>query len=229
MFNVATQKATWWSGVLYHQEQLDALLNSTDLKDYAYILHDKCPQDDNPAELKKPHWHYVIRFRGQQRGSWFKQFESKEIGTVFRQPVRDPQGAFDYLIHDTAHARKKGKRLYDHAERISTIESFDNDLDEKDDEHLRHYLDLIELVEGNITWHEFLYKMPKRLHMIGNLHKSFIILYKERNSSYRSDFDNDILKYAMDNAKAQWKNPTPKDKHEMRVLTPEECKDLPGD
>ena len=225
MFNVTTQKATWWSGVLYHQEQLDGLLNSTDIKDYAYILHDKCPQDENSTELKKSHWHFVIRFRGQQRGSWFKQFESKEIGTVFRQPVRDPQGAFDYLIHDTAHARKKGKRLYDPSERISTIENFDSDLDEKTDENLQHYLDLLELVEGNMTWHQFLYKVPKRLHMIGNLYKSFIILYKERHPNWRGDMDNEILRHAMDNSKTKWVDTDPNGG--MRPPTSAEEEDLP--
>jgi hypothetical protein len=227
MFNVTNHKATWWSAILYHQEQLDAVLNSTDIKDYAYILHDKCPQDENPELLKKPHWHVLVKFRGQQRGSWFKRFETKEIGTVFRQPVGDAQGAYDYLIHDTAPARKKGKRLYDPAERISTIENFDNDLNEKEDENLRHYLDLLELVEGNMTWHQFLYKMPKRLHMVGNFHKSFILLYKERHPYHRSDMDSDILKHAMDNAKAQWEDPKIKTENGMRVLSPEECADLP--
>jgi len=225
MFNVQTQKATWWAGVLYHQEQLDALTNNLDIKNYAYILHDKCPQDEDPTKLKKAHWHFLVQFNGQQRGSWFKQFETKEIGTLFRQPVRDPQGAFDYLIHDTAPAKKKNKRQYDPAERISTIESFENDIDEKDDENLRHYLDLIELVEGNMTWHQFLYKMPKRLHMISNLHKSFCILWKERHPSYRHELDNDILRRAMDEAKAQWKDTDLN--RGMRVLTPEESEDLP--
>jgi hypothetical protein len=35
------QRATWWSGTCYHKEQLNHIISSTDIKAYAYILHDK--------------------------------------------------------------------------------------------------------------------------------------------------------------------------------------------
>ena len=219
--------STWWSGNCYHLEQLNAIISSTDVKAYAYILHDKCPKDDGSGELKKAHYHYLIQLTKNQRGSWFKQFASEDMGLVFYKPVKCPESAYNYLTHDLPKCRKEGKFLYDESERTSTIDNFENQLSEKDEEHLQHYIDLLELVEGNITWHQFLYKMPKRLHMIGNLHKSFIILYKERHSHHRNDLDNDILKYAMDNAKAQWQDPKHQYENGMRVLSDDECKDLP--
>ena len=106
-------------------EQLNAIITSTDVKTYAYILHDKC-LDEN-GEPKKPHYHFVVRLQRNQRGSWFKQFSTEDLGQVYYKPISFPQGAYDYLIHDTDDCRKKGKRLYDPSERISTIDDFTND------------------------------------------------------------------------------------------------------
>jgi len=215
--------ATWWSGNLYHKEQLDALLNSTDVKNFAWILHDKCPKDDNPNELKKPHYHYVIQLTRQQRGSWFKQFESEDMGTVFRQPVKDPKGAHDYLIHDTEKARKLGKYLYPESERTSTITNFDIE-DKKEDENLAHYFDLLRLVDGEITWKHFIKINPKRLHMISNMKNACILLYKEKHSHVQADFDNDVIKDGMRSSRAI----DPDDLNRgMRPLTPEEEKNMP--
>jgi len=119
------QYATWWSGNCYHLDQLDAIINSTDVKAYAHILHDKCPKDDGTGELKKPHYHYLVQLTRNQRGSWFKQFASEDMGIVFAKPVKCPQSAYDYLIHDTDKCRKQGKVLYDPSSRTSTIDNFD--------------------------------------------------------------------------------------------------------
>ena len=116
--------ATWWGGSLYHKPQLDAMVNSTDIQNFAYILHDK---DINPdtGELKKPHYHFLVKFGRNLRGSWFKRFWSDEFGKIMPDPVRVPLGAYNYLIHDTPTARKQGKHLYDPSERISTFEDSD--------------------------------------------------------------------------------------------------------
>jgi hypothetical protein len=47
--------STWWSGNCYHLEQLNAIINSVDVRAYAHILHDKCKKE-NSDELKKPHY-----------------------------------------------------------------------------------------------------------------------------------------------------------------------------
>jgi hypothetical protein len=99
------------------------------------------------------------------------------MGQVFPEPSYAPQGAFDYLIHDTPSARKEGKHLYDETERTSTIEQFDNV--EKEDENAELYTDLMLLLNNEITWHELLKRKPKRIHMISNIKMAFDILYKE--------------------------------------------------
>jgi hypothetical protein len=154
-------RSTWWSGNCYHKEQLDLIISSTDIKAYSYILHDK-DIDDN-GEPKKPHFHFLVQFYTNQRGSWFKQFNTDDMGIVFIQTCYNPKSAFDYQIHDTPTARKQGKYLYDPTERISTIENFETE--EKPDENTELFNDLMELLYNKTTWREFIQKKPKRIHM----------------------------------------------------------------
>jgi hypothetical protein len=154
--------ATWWSGTCYHNEQLQMIIANTDTKNYAYILHDKDKNDD--GELKKPHFHFLIQLQQKQRGSWFKQFCSDDLGIVFAEPCFAPLGAYNYLTHDTPHARKQGKYIYPENERTSTITDFE--CNDKTDENLELWQDIIELVENRITWYDFIQKKPKRIHMI---------------------------------------------------------------
>ena len=170
-------RATWWSGTCYHFEQLSMIIANTDVKNYAYILHDKDKQD-NSDELKKPHYHFLIQLQQKQRGSWFKQFAIDDLGIVFAEPCFAPQGAFNYLIHDTPHARKQGKYLYNESERISTITSLE--CDESIDENMELYADIMELVEGKITWQEMVHKKPKRIHMISNIKNTYAMFFFEK-------------------------------------------------
>ena len=179
-------RATWWSGTCYHIEQLNAIISSTDIKAFAYILHDKDKQD-NSNELKKPHYHFLVLFYQSQRGAWFKAFASDDMGFVFYQPCYAPQGAYDYLIHDTPTARKQKKHLYDPTLRTSTIETFETE--DKIDENLELYEDLLELLNNKITWHELIRKKPKRIHMIANIKVAYDMLYFE---TYGHDILNKI-------------------------------------
>jgi len=169
--------ATWWSGNCYHLEQLNAIISSTDVRAYAYILHDKCKQE-NSDDLKKPHYHFLIQLHKNQRGSWFKQFSTEDMGIVFTQPCRVPESAFNYLIHDTDVCRKQSKTLYDPTERISTIDDFTGD--DKENENDELYTDLIDLLNTKITWHTLIKKKPKRIHMISNIKVAYDMLYFER-------------------------------------------------
>jgi len=204
------QHATWWSGTCYHREQLDAIISSTDVRTYAWILHDKDRQEDgnglskaqndgrksggefngecNNAQsggqkggeaYKKPHFHFLVQFVRNQRGAWFKAFSTDDMGIVFARPSYAPQGAYDYLIHDTPSARKEGKHLYDPSERISTIENLDPD-EKEVDENAELYAELLELLDNKITWHEMLKRKPKRIHMVANIKTAFDLLFKER-------------------------------------------------
>ena len=171
--------ATWWSGNCYHLEQLNEIISSTDVKCFAYILHDKCKQENN--ELKKPHYHFLIQLQRNQRGSWFKQFAAEDMGIVFAKPCSFPKSAFDYLIHNTEACRKEKKFLYDPSERVSTIEDFTGDT--KESEHDELCKDLFDLLDRKITWHDLIRKKPKRIHMISNISKAHDLLSQERHGS----------------------------------------------
>lgn len=122
--------STWWFGVLYHEEQLEALKEFIEIEGYAYILHDK-DIDFETSEPKKPHFHFLVKFVRNQKGAFFKRLSTDDMGQVFAKPCSDPQGAFDYLLHDTPRAIKEGKYLYPASERISTLDNFEPDVKEE--------------------------------------------------------------------------------------------------
>ena len=173
--------STWWSGTCYHLEQLNAIITATDILCYAYILHDKDKQENGDG-LKKPHYHFLVQFIRNQRGAWFKAFNTDDMGLVFFERCTIPKSAYDYLIHDTPACKKAGKYLYDASERISTIETLDEP--EKDeDEHKILLADVMELVNKEISWRDFLERKPKRIHMISNIKTAHDLLRQE----YRFD------------------------------------------
>jgi len=170
--------STWWSGNCYHLEQLNAIINSVDVRAYAHILHDKCVKDDGTGELKKPHYHFLVQLCKNQRGSWFKQFNSEDMGIVFIEPTRHPLNAFNYLIHDTDKCKKEKAYLYDPSERTSTIDDFTGD--EKENEHDELCNELFALLDRKTTWHEIIRKNPKRIYSISSISKAHELLSGER-------------------------------------------------
>jgi len=210
--NYAKILSTWWSGNCYHDEQLQAIINSPDVRAYAWILHDKCKNDDGNG-LKKPHFHFLLRFNKNQRGSWFKSFATEDMGIVFAEPTRDPENLFNYLIHDTEKCRNAGDYLYDPSERMSTITDFGGNEKENENEELCN--DLFDLLDKKITWHELIKRKPKRIYSISNISKAHELLSYERSS----------INYLELSQRLQQK-PAPKT-NEMRKLTPEEAGELP--
>lgn len=171
------KRAVYWTGTCYHKEQLMEIINHKDVKDYAYILHDKDIIKET-GEKKKPHYHFLIKLYNQQRGSWFKQYESDDKGQVMHEASYAPEGAHEYLTHETAKAKKDKKHIYDKSELTTTFEKFDKEEKEKD-ENDELYEDLMELVYQNISWHEFIKKKPKRIHMIGNIRTAYNLIREE--------------------------------------------------
>ena len=151
-------------------------MSNVDLKGYAYILHDK--DIDENGEPKKPHWHLLVQFYTNQRGSWFKQFSSDDMGQVRLVPCFDPPNAFLYLTHETPTAIAQGKHIYGKDEIVSTIDNFDSP--DKLDENDELWADMNDLLDGKIIWYEFIQKKPKRMHMVGNLSRTYDMLYFER-------------------------------------------------
>jgi len=176
--NYSKVKAVWWSGTCYHKEQLDAILKHPDIKHRAHILHDKCPREDNKDELKKPHYHFLVQFTQQVRGSWFKMFASDDMGIVFVEACFAPQGAFDYLIHNTPAAIRAEKYQYDIAERITDIDGFEGVVKDED-EHPVLLDDIWTLIRKEITWEQFIQRKPKRIHMISNIKTTHDLLSRQ--------------------------------------------------
>ncbi len=65
--------ATYWDIECYHKEQVDLMISRSNVARYSWILHDK--DTDFVTRLpKKPHYHVLIKFERNQRGSWFNPF-----------------------------------------------------------------------------------------------------------------------------------------------------------
>ncbi|GHU98391.1 hypothetical protein FACS1894211_02060 [Clostridia bacterium] len=108
------------------------------------------------------------------------------MGIVFAQPCFTPKSAFDYLIHDTPTARKQNKYLYDKNERTSTVDDLTSD--DKLDENAELWADFNDLLDNKLSWYDFVQKKPKRIHMIGNISRTYDMLFYERYG--RRYFDN---------------------------------------
>lgn len=219
--------STWWFGTCYHKQQLDEIITSTDIKNYAYILHDKDKQP-NSEELKKPHYHFLVQFGRTQRGSWFKAFASDDMGLVFVQRCTIPKAAYDYLIHDTPASKKDGKYLYDPAERVSTIQNFDNEEKEIEDENLMLFADVVSLVNKEISWYDLLKKKPKRIHMISNIKTAYDLLIGEDRLKQETVRRENLKKIYENSQKYNnLKNKESYKQMELKELSKEDLKDFP--
>ena len=189
--------STWWMGNCYHKEQLDDIISSSDIHHYAWIMHDKDKQDpSNPeSELKKPHYHFMVQFIKNQRGSWFKKFNSEDQGIVFIKSVSIPLSAYNYLIHDTPKCWAEKKYLYDASERFGTIDPamFDTEEAKEEDEHKVLLADLELMNKGEITWRDVIYRVPKRMYSIGSIKQTAELL--ARHNQYANVFRNVEVTY----------------------------------
>jgi len=109
-------------------------------------------------------------------------------------------------------AKKKKAYLYDPSERISTIDDFTGDA--RENEHEELLVGITELSERKISWYEFMKRKPKRIHMIGNIKTAVELISNERNG------------YNYNAPPPFAPRPQPQ-RHEMRVLSPDESKGLP--
>ncbi|MCL2675549.1 MAG: replication protein [Firmicutes bacterium] len=147
------QKSTWWYCVCYHKEQLDEVLNAIDVKTYAWILHDK-DVNEKTGELKKPHYHFLAQFGTNNRGSWFKRFDTDDMGRIMIEPCISPESAYLYLTHEDPKSKKKNAYVYDKSLITSTIDNLDNpDLRIKKTDNI--YNSVVAILNKELTWHEF--------------------------------------------------------------------------
>lgn len=73
---------------------------------YVYALHDK--DTDDMGELKKSHYHIVVRVKGGMTLSAFK----KNVGIRYAEPLKSWEGYCVYLIHADSESKSRGKYQY---------------------------------------------------------------------------------------------------------------------
>lgn len=119
------EKSRYWTAVTYPEnmrddwrDECDALLQ----RPFAYCIHDK--DNDKKDQERKTHVHWIVCFAGpttyKRVLSIFDTLSKDGAHCLNRvEPVGDMRYCYDYLIHDTKNARKKGKHLYDVSERVT--------------------------------------------------------------------------------------------------------------
>ena len=90
------------------------------VKDYAYIVHDKCMSED--GSLKRAHIHLMLRFKDSvPTSAILKKFEGVcEVQHL--QKMKNWNSAIAYLTHSTPKAQLEGKYLYSDDEVVSNYD-----------------------------------------------------------------------------------------------------------
>lgn len=122
---MSQQKAKFWWGILYPENMVANWEN--DIADiiqlpFAYCIHDKDLLNDGD-ETRKVHVHLMIMWNNtttyKHALSVFQELNDPGRSCVNAiKAIISPRRAWDYLIHDTEEARKKGKYQYTKEERI---------------------------------------------------------------------------------------------------------------
>lgn len=122
-----SDKARYWWALMYPENMVDNWeedISSILQKPFAYCIHnqDGCYTDGSP---RKVHVHIICAWSGPTTGATalklFKKLEKPGCLAVCNNEIEyisDISWAYNYLIHDTITAKKKGKKQYDPSERI---------------------------------------------------------------------------------------------------------------
>ena len=96
------QRSTTWTFLVYPDSAPADWINLLKNLHVPFIispLHDKDIKDKTTGELKKPHYHCIIRFRSKKSFSQIKTEVSDKINGPIPQPVVDFAMMVRYLIH----------------------------------------------------------------------------------------------------------------------------------
>lgn len=128
MAETSREKARYWVAIMYPENMLDNWEDEISGKvqvPFAYCIHDKCMEKDGVTP-RKPHVHIILAFSNTTTYNHalktFKRLEKAGCSAIPNDHIESIVGIrhmYDYLIHDTEDSRKKNKRLYDSAERIT--------------------------------------------------------------------------------------------------------------
>lgn len=120
-------KVRFWVGICWLDSMLPDWQQRLDLTlqiPYVYCIHD---QDTTPhGDLKKPHVHIMVSYGNTTTANCIFSMLNDLSATgciccnrVFK--VRGVKYMYNYLIHDTAQARKDGKHLYPASSRVTGL------------------------------------------------------------------------------------------------------------
>lgn len=191
-----------------HVECMEKL--QTNGYNFAAILHDKDVYEDgdHKGELKKPHWHIVVRFKN----AVWNTAVAKELGITpnYLEACKDQDASLLYLVH----YGKEEKAQYDYEEvfgpmklKLSTLLA---DVDEGT--RILSLVDIVESSPGPIGMSELLKKsvaagLYADLRRMGHLatclvreHNYEVWYQSQNNSGVKKDFENfnDFLAFTGD-------------------------------
>ena len=116
--NAGETKVKLWEGICYPENMLDDWQEEIDdilQVPFAYAIHDI--DHDQKSKQRKTHVHIIVVWGGNTTRKAIINVLNRLSADGKRccssaEPVNNIRHAYDYLIHDTASCRKKGKELY---------------------------------------------------------------------------------------------------------------------
>lgn len=120
-----SEKAKYWSGILYPENMVDnweeEISHILQLP-FCYCIHNKCAT--TKKEVRKVHIHLILAFSNTTTHKHALSIFNKlsKIDSVCCptcESVNNIRYMYDYLIHNTADCKKKGKHLYKPEDRVS--------------------------------------------------------------------------------------------------------------
>lgn len=116
--NAGETKVKLWEGICYPENMLDDWQEEIDdilQVPFAYAIHDI--DHDQKSKQRKTHVHIIVVWGGNTTRKAIINVLNRLSAEGKRccssaEPVNNIRHAYDYLIHDTASCRKKGKELY---------------------------------------------------------------------------------------------------------------------
>lgn len=90
-----------WALIAYPEsmpENWEQVLTETGLEVCISPLHDKDEKEDSPGELKKPHYHIIIKYPGPTTNNTVKEL-AESINAPTWRPVESLRGAVRYQTH----------------------------------------------------------------------------------------------------------------------------------
>lgn len=119
---------------LTHQKAMQIIKDNFKFK---AILHDK--DIDEKGELKKPHYHYIVKLDSTLTNSWLAKKLNIQVNYI--QVIISLKGAYNYLTHKN----NKDKFQYELSETFGDLEI----LTDKDDISNRDFKKLVYLMKTN--------------------------------------------------------------------------------